>query len=537
MTELGHVKAIKNGDFSGLPISANSTAINMTGSWKFFRPHLATKNAPCHQACPLNIPIAAYLHKLASGKTREALTLLRDFNPMPAVTGRVCPHFCQSACNRQEFDDAVLIGDLERYLGDQGFEYPHSFKSGERAEKIAVIGAGPAGLSAAVFLARKGLQVTIFEKAPQAGGLLRYGIPSYRLPRSILDREIDNLLTSFNIDLHCNRNIEPSELPQLKKEYYNIIWAPGLQRSSLPQQWRGIQQIKGALEILAAVNRGEDIDGQHFIVVGGGNAALDTARSLLRLGKKVEIIYRRTIAEMPAYKEEKRQALDEGLVIHEEQVVEKIETSSGALQINIHQARKSGDQIIAGDLLKTLAADYLIAAIGQESDLNLNDLDAAIKAGDFAYGAASVAEALASGRRAAEIILEQLEIAHSEDLSKVSQNPVIVESELLHLEYYSKKPSVSVPELNSRIRKDNFSEIRLGLSEEQMKSEITRCFHCGSCTTCGICWFFCPDVAIAIDREESDPDKLVLFDYDHCKGCGQCAAICPRGVIEMEEDD
>ena len=536
MTELIHVKAIQNGDFSGLPIAATSTAVNLTGSWKFYRPHLATKNSPCRQACPLNIPIAAYLDKLASDKPSEALALLRDYNPMPAITGRVCPHFCQSACNRQAFDEAVLIGDLERYLGDLGLESTHSLSTGDRTEKIAVIGAGPAGLSAAVFLARQGLKVTIFEKSPAAGGLLRYGIPAYRLPRPILDREIANLLDSYNIDLKCNHEINPSELPQLRKEYHDIIWAPGLQRSSLPAPWCDIPRVKGALELLAAINRGEDIDGQHFIVVGGGNAALDTARSLLRLGKKVEIVYRRTIAEMPAYEEEKKQALDEDLVIHEEEIVEKIEATANALQINLHHARKSSDQISAGTFLKTIKADFLIAAIGQESDLDLDDRDSIIKAGDFDHGAASVAEALASGRRAAETILQQLKITLPLNSSKEPENLTIVENEQLHLDYYTKKPAISVPELDHRIRKENFSEIRQGLSPEQMKSEIERCFHCGSCTACGICWFFCPDVAIALDREEQDPDKRVLFDYDHCKGCGQCAAICPRGVIEMEED-
>ena len=536
MTELKHVKAIQNGDFSGLPISATSTAINLTGSWKFYRPYLVTKDSPCRQACPLNIPIAAYLDKLASDKPSEALALLRDYNPMPAITGRVCPHFCQSVCNRREFDETVLIGDLERYIGELGLKHPHPASTKERSEKIAVIGAGPAGLSAAVFLAREGLKVTIFEKAPAAGGLLRYGIPAYRLPRPILDREIDNLLDSYNIDLKCNRKIDPSELLQLRKEYHDVIWAPGLQHSSLPTQWRGIPQVKGALELLGAINQGEAIDGRRFIVVGGGNAALDTARSLLRLGKKVEIIYRRTIAEMPAYEEEKKQALDEGLVINEKEVVEKIETDSNALQISIHKAQNNGDLINGGPFLKKVEADYMIAAIGQESDIDIDDLGLIIKAGDFDHGAASVAEALASGRRAAKTILEQLEITPSVDISKDSENPVVVENEQLHLEYYSSKPAVSVPELDHQIRKENFSEVRQTLSEEQMKSEIGRCFHCGSCTACGICWFFCPDVAIAIDREKSDPNKRVLFDYDHCKGCGQCAVVCPRGVIELEED-
>ena len=540
MTKLRHVKAIQNGDFTGLPISADSTAVNLTGSWKFFRPHLVPKESPCRLACPLNIPIAAYLDKLASDNTSEALNLLRDYNPMPAITGRVCPHFCQSACNRQEFDEAVLIGDLERYLGDLGLDNPHSTNIEKRAEKVAIIGAGPAGISAAVFLARKGIKVTIFEQAPLAGGLLRYAIPAYRLPREILDQELNNLLGSYNIELKCNHRIEPSKLALIEKEYHHIIWAPGLQRSSRPAPWRNISKVKGALELLAAINRDEVIKGQHFMVIGGGNAALDTARSLLRLGKKVEIVYRRTIAEMPAYAEEKKQALEEGLVIHEKIVVGTIEAGE-TLQINLHQAQDHDGRISEGDFLKEVEADYLIAAIGQESDLDLNDfslndLNSINKAGDFAHGAASVAEALASGRRTAETILQNLEITSSLNANTESENPAVVESKSLHLDYYNKIPAISVPELDIKNRIDNFSEIRQSFSPEQMKSEIERCFHCGSCTACGICWFFCPDVAIAINREESDPDKRVLFDYDHCKGCAQCTVVCPRGVIEMEED-
>lgn len=537
MTQLKHIKAMQNGDFRGLPISATSTAINMTGSWKFFRPNLAAKESPCRQACPLNIPIATYLDRLANDKPLEALALLRDFNPMPAITGRICPHFCQSSCNRQEFDEAVLIGDLERYLGDFGLKHLYPPSDKERTEKIAVIGAGPAGLSAAVFLARKGLKVTIFEKAPSAGGLLRYGIPAYRLPRSILDRELENLLTSYNIDLQCNRNIKSAELVHLKKEYHNIIWAPGLQCSNIPTPWSGIPQVKGALEILAAINRGEKIPGKHFIIVGGGNAALDTARSLKRLGKDVEIVYRRTIAEMPAYAEEKRQALEEGLLIHEEVVVEKIASAGQNLDIEIHHAQKDGKLISSGDFLRTVTIDCLVAAIGQESDPELINTDKLIKAGDFDHGAASVAEALASGRRAAESILKNLKITTDTNLSNSQEKLAVATYENLHLDYYTKKPAINIPELDCLNRKNNFSEIRQTLNLEQLKSEIERCFHCGSCTACGLCWFFCPDVAIAIDKESSDPDRRVLFDYDHCKGCGQCASICPRGVIELEEDN
>ncbi|MBN2809247.1 MAG: FAD-dependent oxidoreductase [Deltaproteobacteria bacterium] len=532
------MKAIKDGDFRGLPISRASTAVNMTGSWKFFRPHLVSKNSPCREACPLQIPIAAYLGRLAEGKPSAALALLREFNPMPAVTGRVCPNFCQNACNRMEFDEAVSVGELERYLGDLGLEQAPDPVTVNRTEKIAIIGAGPAGLSAATFLARRGFKITLFEQAPAAGGLLRYAIPAYRLPRAILNREIDNLLKSYQIDLKCECRIGPDETSQLATEYSRIIWAPGLQSSRLPAAWPRLPLIKGALEVLSAISRGADINGQRFLVVGGGNAALDTARSLRRLGKEVEIIYRRTLAEMPAYAAEIKQALAEGLVIHTEEVIENVKPLTTGLQLFIHKSRKINEQIGAGEFLRTATADCLIAAIGQESDLRFNEHNNFITAGDFAHGAASVAEALASGRRAAETVLQQLGILPvPENITPDLKSKSRIEYKQLQLDYYAKKPAVKMAELDSLSRKENFSEIHQTLSSEQMQIEIERCFHCGSCTACGICWFFCPDVAIALDREESDLESRVLFDYDHCKGCGQCAAICPRGVIEMEEDN
>ncbi|MCK5914972.1 MAG: NAD(P)-binding protein, partial [Deltaproteobacteria bacterium] len=188
MTELKHIKAIQSGDFSGLPISNTSTAVNMTGSWKFFRPTLKPQESPCLDACPLHISIAEYMLEFAAGNHLKALEILRRDNPMPAVTGRVCPNFCQTACNRKNFDEAVLIGDIERALGDFGLTQPHPNKQPTQAKKVAIIGSGPAGLAAAAEMARHGCKVTIYEKEKQAGGLLRYGIGPHRLPRNILDK-------------------------------------------------------------------------------------------------------------------------------------------------------------------------------------------------------------------------------------------------------------------------------------------------------------------------------------------------------------
>ena len=538
MTELKHIKAIKNGDFSGLPISYTSTTVHLTGSWKFFRPTLKPKKSPCLEACPLHIEIAEYMQEFAAGNHLEALKILRQNNPLPAVTGRVCPNFCQSACNRTDFDEAVLIGNVERALGDLGLTQPHTVENQKRQEKIAIIGSGPAGLAAAVFLARQGVKVTIFEQAENPGGLLRYGIPVYRLPRKVLELEIENIIESYKIDLRCNQKIEPADLDKLQKEYDAVIAAPGLTLSSIPKAWPETAKIKGALEILAAISRNEPISGQSFVIIGGGNAALDAARSLKRLGKEVKIIYRRTINEMPAYPDEIEEAQAESLSIQEKTVVGKIADNDNGLTLDLHRSRKNDDRIEAGDFLETITTDYLIAATGQESSSDFKDYDLGLlKAGDFAHGAASVAEALASGRKAAVTVLQKFGLLpESQNADPEGKNQPPITFDQLHLNYYTKKPAVKIPSFDAAAQTDSFSEIHPGLSLDQLKGEAGRCFSCGSCTTCGICWFFCPDVAIAINRESDNSESQILFDYDHCKGCGQCAEVCPRGVIELEED-
>jgi NADPH-dependent glutamate synthase beta subunit-like oxidoreductase/Pyruvate/2-oxoacid:ferredoxin oxidoreductase delta subunit len=542
MTKLKHIDAIRNGDLSGLPVSWGSTAVNMTGSWKFFRPTLKPKDSPCLEACPLHIAIAEYMQEFGAGNHLEALEILRRNNPMPAVTGRVCPNFCQSACNRKNFDEAVLIGDIERALGDLGLTTPHPDSTQECDKKVAVIGSGPAGLAAAFFLARYGIKVTIFEKHEAPGGLLRYGIPAYRLPRQILAQEIENIINSGSIEIKCNHPVTAADVTKLDHEFDQVIAAPGLSQSSIPKPWQKFPNVKGALDILAAISRDEQIAGQNFIVIGGGNAALDAARSLKRIGKDVKIIYRRTIAEMPAYPEEIQEALEEGLSIETEMVVGKVLTDSqNGLQLDLHRSQKSGDKIVPGDFLETISCDSLVTAIGQESSIDFIDCNPArLKAGDFAHGAASVAEALASGRKAAASALHKFALLPINDTDhqtpQDAQKPAPVTYEALHLNYYAKKPAIKIPQLNKKNRADNFAEIRSGLTLEQLECEAGRCFSCGSCTTCGICWFFCPDVAIAINHDGDADQPQILFDYDHCKGCGQCAEVCPRGVIELEED-
>ena len=546
LDQLKHIRAIREGDFSGLPISSTPTSVNLTGSWKFFRPRLVEKDSPCRQACPLHIPIARYARELASGDREKALQILREANPLPAVTGRVCPHFCQSACNRGEFDSPISIGDLERGLGDFGLDLPdpEAPKIRPGGRPVAIIGAGPAGLAAAVFLARAGVAATIFEKDPQPGGLLQSAIPAYRLPREILQQELGRLFRSYpEITLECGRRIERGDLPTLAKEFAAVILAIGLPRSRVPSEWKASSRTLKALDLLGAISRNEEIDGNRFLVIGGGNAALDAARSLKRLGKEVEIIYRRSHEEMPAYAEEKHQAAEEGIAIRPETVVGRTKEHEAGLTVALHRALRENGRIGPGEFIVNLDTDYLVAAIGQDPDPEFADLDGVVRAGDCAHGAASVAEALASGRQAAKEVLSRLSDRRPGEHPgkhpgehKEAPEPEIVDFSGLHLDYYAPAAPPAGVEIPAAERLDGFGEIRAGLALEQLRKEAGRCFSCGICTACGICWFFCPEVAIAISPGDREAPPAALFDLDHCKGCGQCAELCPRGVIEMEED-
>jgi NADPH-dependent glutamate synthase beta subunit-like oxidoreductase len=549
LDQLQYVKAIREGDFSGLPISATPTSVNLTGSWKFFRPHLVEKDSPCREACPLKVPVAAYARELAAGNREAALKLLRRANPLPAVTGRVCPHFCQQACNRAEFDAAVNIGDLERALGDFGLDRPLSPAAGDSpaaGKRAAVIGAGPAGIGAAVFLARAGAEVTIFEKQDRPGGLLEQAIPAYRLPREILKRELDNLFSSYpNITLQCGRAVNVAELEALASEFAAVILAIGLPGSLIPPEWQGCSRVIGALELLEKISRQQEIAGKRFRVSGGGNAALDAARARKRLGREVEIIYRRSRERMPAYAEEKEQAAAEGIPIRTETVVgDLIETAAG-LSVSLYRAETADNGAIKpGAFIEKLAADCLVAATGQAADPAFADIsgplrDRLIRAGDCAHGAATVAEALASGRAAAAAALARISGEKAEN-SRPAATPAAgcekVVFSRLHLDYCAPETVPAPAQLAVEKRLTGFSEIRAGLDPEELEKAARRCFSCGTCTACGLCWFFCPEVAIAISPGDRENPPAALFDLDHCKGCGQCAEICPRGVIEMEED-
>lgn len=296
-------------------VSSTSTSVNPTGSWKYIRPLFRDRVAPCNQGCPVGIDIEGYMNLARENRIDEAIDLLLRENPMPSTTGRVCYHPCEKACNRAPFDHAVSIHAVERALGDKALERPlPPPEPRTRRERVAVIGAGPAGLSCAWQLARLGYGVTVYEAEAEPGGILRYGIPEYRLPKDVLAREIDRI-KALGVEFRCNARVG-REITFNEVEHHDAVFvATGVHRSRrLGVSGEDLPGVRAGLDFLAEINRGGRPHlGRRVVVVGGGNTAMDCARSAVRLGAEVTVLYRRGRAEMPANAEEIEAAVCEGV--------------------------------------------------------------------------------------------------------------------------------------------------------------------------------------------------------------------------------
>ncbi|MBS3755742.1 MAG: FAD-dependent oxidoreductase [Desulfobacterales bacterium] len=535
MEALDQESVVAPGDIREAPVSMTTTDSNLTGSWKFFKPEAAQRQAPCAAACPIHNRIPAVLAALGRKDYREALHELRRFNPLPAVTGRVCPNFCQEQCSRKKLDQEVRFGAIERYLGDFGLEVPYPAPERKRNERIAVLGSGPAGLAAAYYLASAGFEVTVKEKEKLAGGLLRYGIPAYRLPRDILDCEIGNLIDSMGIKIELGKQTKAADIPAFLQDFDFVFCAPGLWDSAVPEEFRGMENMEPGLELLKNLNQGAVPSAERFAVVGGGDVAVDVARSLIRCGKQVHIIYRRTFEEMPAYTDEKTQALEEGAVLWEKRLIGFIDPSqSGGLHLGLARAEKQTGKIRAGRIVEELEVDRVVPAVGQTAHMDIAGSERIFLGGDYSIGAATVVEAMATGQKAAEAILASVAPDLLKDRIPPERNLPAVEPAGVSLDFEPRRQRIEIQELDPESRKASFAEIRSGLGEKEVLEAASRCLDCGSCSGCGLCWFFCPDVSVTL--EQHGEKTFPVFDLEHCKGCGLCAAVCPRGVIQLEED-
>jgi 2-oxoacid:acceptor oxidoreductase delta subunit (pyruvate/2-ketoisovalerate family) len=535
-----------------MAVSLADMGHNRTGSWRYLRPVYSEKLAPCKNACPVGNDIPRILSLVSEGRYEDAWRLFRETSPLPGVCGRVCYHPCESFCNRKNFDEALSIAAIERFVADACFDLEEEIpERPRRSEKVAIVGSGPAGLTCAYFLAKDGYAVTVFEAASQPGGMLRLGIPPYRLPREVLDREIESI-ARWGVEFRTNTKIgQDIEIEDLWERYDAVFIATGAHRSralNIPGEELALQ----GLEFLKAVNTGKTLEiGKTVLIIGGGNTAMDCARTALRLGAQPIVVYRRTRQEMPAIAEEIEEAEHEGVQFEflaaptgVRRVGGRVEVQFIRMQLGEPDAsgRRRPVPIPGSDFV--MYADAVLKAVGEEPELSFLSetlqtsegiviqrshgvLERAgiFLGGDAQTGPSTVAQAMRSGKEAARAIRSFL---RGERKPKPQQ---LEEALRVNFNYFVRQPRVPTPQLPVAERIASFAETKRAISSDQARAEASRCFSCGVCNNCDNCWVFCPDAAIA------RVDGRYEVNYDFCKGCGVCAEECPRNVISLVEEE
>lgn len=534
-----------------ITLDPGSSLANHTGTWRTMRPEYVDRLPPCNHACPAGENIQGWLYHAESGDYEAAWRLLTEDNPLPAVMGRVCYHPCETSCNRASLDAAVGINSVERFLGDEAlrrgwrFEAPKA-RSGKR---VLVVGAGPSGLSAAYHLARLGHAVEIHEAGPIGGGMMRFGIPKYRLPRDVLEAEVRRIL-ALDVTLRLDAKVTDIRAAMRAGSFDAAFLAVGAhvaKRAYIPAG--SAAKILDALAVLRSMD-GTDkpLLGRRVVVYGGGNTAIDVARSARRLGAdEAVIVYRRTREKMPAHDVEVEEALQEGVLIRWLSTIRRASESSITLEKMTLDA--SGFPQPTGEL-ETLAADSVVLALGQDVDLSLLDgvpglevTDGVVKvgpdmmtgfAGIFAGGDMVPAErtvtvAIGHGKKAARHIDAWLRGG----AYTAPPRHELAAFEGLNTWYYSDAPKSVSPVLDLVRRQSTFDEVVQGLDESNALYEARRCLSCGNCFECDNCYGVCPDNAVI----KLGPGKRFQFNYDYCKGCALCAAECPCGAIKMVPEE
>ncbi|NIM19675.1 MAG: FAD-dependent oxidoreductase [Candidatus Latescibacteria bacterium] len=537
-------------------VSATDMRWNKTGSWRNVKPYYDPKTSPCIAGCPAGENIQGYIELAKGERYEEAVRLIWQNNPFPAVCGRVCYHPCMDNCMRKEFDGSVFIPAIERFLGDYAIEQKlkEELPKERFDDKIAIVGGGPAGLSCAYFLAKRGYPVTIFEAKGNLGGVLRYGIPEYRLPKDVLDAEIERIV-DLGIDVKTNTFVGKDITMEDLAEYSAYFIGVGLQRSRrLGLENEEANGVMAGLEFLEAMNSGKPVEiGKRVVVVGGGNTAMDVARSALRMGAEVTVLYRRTRAEMPAIEDEVEEAIEEGVTIRFLATPVGIITSNGNLKEIKCQEMQLGEPDESGrrrpipkeGAYFALKTDSLLVAAGEMPDaecfqsvVSLNyglivadeygrtSHEKVFAGGDIVSGAATVVNAVARGRGAAELIATEIQ---GGIFNPKTEKKVVAIADV-NTAYFLHKRRATMPRSEGTHGNNRFAEVNLGLTCEEVQEELKRCYSCGVCDGCDNCWVFCPDVAI--QREEG----VYTIDYDFCKGCLICVQECPRGCLSVESE-
>jgi 2-oxoacid:acceptor oxidoreductase delta subunit (pyruvate/2-ketoisovalerate family) len=574
--------------YTELPIGASAIGFNpnliKTGAWRFFRPVFRPLMPPCNEACPVAVDIRGFVRLIDSGRVTEALELYLDENPFPAICGRVCFHPCESACNRGYYDEAVAINGLENFIGGRALKEIPCL--GDNGKNVAIIGSGPAGLSCAYFLRRLGYSVKIFEKESKPGGVLRYYIPEYRLPKKILDREIQKL-TAMNIDIQTCKNLGQNLSLEELNTFDALFVATGAHipvRLDIP----GIEadEIYLGLDFLKRVAT-DDIKAfeKKVAVIGGGNTAIDVARTILRLGGKPIIYYRRTIEEMPAIEGEIADCEREGIEINYLTTPVQVLSKQNKV-IGIEFVRNELGDLDENNRRKPVPIEgtnfqvdinAIVLAIGEATDLapfrgtlgterhliKTNEFGQStykkiFAGGDVTHYQRTIVDAMRTGKRAAigidfylkgineKEILKILRAISTnkqgalsfkkyiqKDFSSVETDGQVIHFEDLNTSYFHYEKRNERRELPVETRIKNFKEVRRRFTLKAAQKEAARCLSCGLCNNCGNCFIFCPDGCVYFDENK----QTIQIDYDYCKGCGICAEECPRSAIGMVQEE
>ncbi|MEP3045949.1 MAG: NAD(P)-binding protein [Roseibium sp.] len=532
-----------------ITLDPGTSLANETGSWRTEKPVYVDKLPPCNNACPAGENIQEWLYHAEEGNYEQAWQVLMADNPLPGVMGRVCYHPCEDACNRAQLDEAVGIHAVERFLGRMAWEkkWTPRFDAEPSGKKVLVVGAGPSGLSAAYHLTRLGHAVTIREAGPMAGGMMRFGIPKYRLPRDVLDYEIQRIM-DMGVNFELNTKVDDIEGAFTSEGFDAVFVAVGAhlaKRINIPGYAAG--KILDAVSVLRDMETGAEPPqlGRRVIVYGGGNTAMDVARTAKRLGvEESMIVYRRSRNEMPAHEFEAQEAEEEGVMIHWLRTIKQLDETG--FQVEKMAIDENGRPQPTGEF-ETIEADTLILALGQDVDtsflsevpgveiakdgvVSVSDQMMTGRAGLFAGGDMVPAErtvtvAVGHGKKAARNIHSWLNGGKYQPAAKHE----IAGYDNLNTWYYTDASQTQQEQLELVRRQTGFDEVLQGLTEDNALYEARRCLSCGNCFECDNCYGICPDNAVV----KLGVGNRFKINYDYCKGCGMCAEECPCGAINM----
>jgi NADPH-dependent glutamate synthase beta subunit-like oxidoreductase len=534
-----------------ITLDVGSSLANKTGSWRTNRPVYIDRLPPCNHACPAGENIQGWLFHTESGDYEAAWRKLTEDNPFPAIMGRVCYHPCETACNRGKLDEAVGVNSVERFLGDEALKRGWRFAptASESGKRVLVVGAGPSGLSAAYHLRRLGHRVSVVDAGPRTGGMMRFGIPKYRLPREVLDGEVARIV-AMGVDITLDHQVTDILATMRDAGADAAFLAVGAhigKRAYIPAGEAA--RILDAVSVLRSMEAEEKpLLGRRVVVYGGGNTALDVARTARRLGATDAIVvYRRTRDRMPAHDVEVEEALQEGVLIKWLSTIRAV-SEGGTLTVERMTLDDKGFPQPTGHFDK-LEADSLVLALGQDVDLSLLEGVTGLviengsvqvgpnmmtgHAGIFAGGdmvpsERTVTVAVGHGKQAAR---------HIDAWLRGTQHVPPPQHEMatfdrLNTWYYSDAPRTVRPLLDLARRASTFDEVVHGLDETNALFEARRCLSCGNCFECDNCYGVCPDNAVV----KLGSGRRYDFNYNYCKGCGICASECPCGAIVMKPE-